>query len=467
MASRTLLAVLLAGILHLTLSAQEGYRVEVEIDGFTEDQLYLGYYYGDKQYLKDTVDRSEAGTFVFEDDEPLFPGVYLVVLPPDNNYFQILIDEDEQRFRLTTRVDDLQGSMAVEGSPENTLFYDYLGFLEERRQEAQALADTGVDASAPEVGAIDQRVRGRQEEIIAKHPRSFTAAIIRANMPIQPPAFEGDEETVQTRTWRYFQKHFFDHIDLADPRMLRTPFLFERVDYYVEKLQVQHPDTLARAIDTVLVRMRPAPQTFKFYLIHFLNTYARSKIVGMDAVYVHLVENYYATGEADWTDEEQLASIIDNARRLKPLLIGQTAPDLTVQRRDGSSVSLHEVEAPYTVLYFWRYDCGHCKETTPHLKTFFESYQDTGVKIFALCVKRDAEEIEGCWEYVDEQEIGDWIHAVDPGYSSFFPVKYNIKSTPQIYVLDADKRIVSKQIGGEQLPELMDRLLEKQRSPGE
>ena len=32
--------------------------------------------------------------------------------------------------------------------------------------------------------------------------------------------------------------------------------------------------------------MEPAKETFKYYLVHYLNKYAASKIVGFDAVYV-------------------------------------------------------------------------------------------------------------------------------------------------------------------------------------
>ena len=61
----------------------------------------------------------------------------------------------------------------------------------------------------------------------------------------------------------YTREHYFDHIDLSDPRMLRTPFLFQRVDYYINKLQVRHPDTLAQAIDEVLRQMEPAEETYQ------------------------------------------------------------------------------------------------------------------------------------------------------------------------------------------------------------
>lgn len=155
-----------------------------------------------------------------------------------------------------------------------------------------------------------------------------------------------------------------------DPRMIRTPFLFERVDYYIQKLNIQHPDSLSKAVEFVLEKMRPAEETFKYYLIHFLNFYAKSNIVGMDAVYVHLVDKYYAGGLAPWTDSTQLKNIVQNAAELKPTLIGKTAPDVQLDRRDGTKFKLSDIKSNYTVLYFWAYDCSFCKKSTPVINEF-------------------------------------------------------------------------------------------------
>ena len=53
--------------------ANEGYTIKVELSNFEETELYLAYYYGDKQYIKDTVQVSEDGSFTFSGDEALKP----------------------------------------------------------------------------------------------------------------------------------------------------------------------------------------------------------------------------------------------------------------------------------------------------------------------------------------------------------------------------------------------------------
>lgn len=448
--------------------AQAGHEINIKIEGFAEDQLFLAYYLGDKQYIQDTVQRQKDGSFTFQGDEVLEGGIYLVVLPPDNQFFQILVDGNNQRFSLTTVMGEEQTKRTkFKNSPDNAAFYGYLNYLNDQRvlaEEIQKRLDAAPDETAKEpiqaaLETLNEKVLAYQKKLVSDNPNTLTAAIIRANLPTEFPEFEGTDEEVNTKKWRWLQEHYFDNLDLADPRMLRTPFLFQRVDYFVQKLQVQHPDTLAKAVDAVLEKMKPADKTYRYYLIHFLNFYAASKYVGMDAVYVHIVENYYAKGLAPWTDEEQLTKIVDNAARLKPLLIGKTAPDIRMQRRDGSQLSLSEVDAPFTVLYFWRYDCGHCKTSMPVLKEFHEKFKDRGVKIFAGCAK-NRDEVQGCWDYVDENEIGEWIHVVDPLGRSRFMTLYDLKTTPQIYILDKDKKILSKRLGAEQLDELMTRLLD-------
>lgn len=446
--------------------AQAGHDIKVTIKDYDQPELYLAYHLGDKQYIKDTVKIDSDGAFHFKGEETLEGGVYLVVMAPDNNFFQILIDDKNQHYALTTSKDNPAEHISFTNTTDNQLFYDYLAYINAQRPEAErmnkeleAAGEAEKEALLKAQAALNDKVLAYQQKMIKEHPKTLTAAIIRANLPFDTPEFEGDEQEQQLKRWRYTQKHYFDNIDLGDARLLRTPFLFGRIDYFINKLQVQHPDTLALAVDQVLEKLKPAQESFKFFLVHYLNEYAKSKIVGMDAAYVHLVDNYYKTGLASWTDEESLEKILESSDKLKPLLIGKIAPDILMQKKDGTKISLHDVKSEYTILYFWRYDCGHCKESTPHMKAFYEKFKDKGVTIFAICTKF-TDEVGGCWDYVEDNGIQDWLHTVDPYHQSRFSKIYDIRSTPQIFVLDDKKEILSKRIGAEQLEELMDKIIE-------
>ena len=456
----------------MAFAQSSGHEIKVKIDNFQEKELYLGYYLQDKQYLLDTTTLGADGFFTFSGDGITPGGLYLIVMPPDNQYFQLLIDENSQRFSVHCK-DPKQPAegMTIKGSEDNKLFYDYLNFLAAKRPEAASLQNAIDNPDTPErkkedlqkkIDAINQEVMDYQHNIIGKYSQTLTAAVIRSNLPLDLPEFEGEDKTdIEVKKWQYAKNHYFDNLDLADPRMLRTPFLFQRLDHYVNKMTVQHPDSINQSLYYLLEKMKPAEETFKYYLIHFLNTYAKSQIVGFDAIYVFLAKTYYESGQAPWTDEEQLAKIIENANRLEPLLIGKIAPNIKMQTQDNQEIWLHDFQSPYTVLFIWDPDCGHCKKSMPGMIDFYNQYKDRGVAVFAICTKL-YDELQKCWDYIEEIGMGVWFNTVDPYNRSKFRTIYDVKTTPQIYILDDQKVILSKRIGAEQLPEVMEQILKMQ-----
>ncbi len=449
-----------------------GYDIEVTIDGFAGGELYLANYFLDKQYIVDTA-AYVNGKAVFRDTGRLKEGMYLLVLPPDNDYAQLLIDED-QDFKLRTKSGDLTGGMRVEGSDENERFFAYLHLLDELRPRADSLRAIVNDSTSTEaqrtaaqaaVERIDEGVIAEQRRIKTTASGSILAGLLRSFDEPQMPDFTGSEEEVQRQQYLYYKDHYFDGVDLADPRGLRSTYLDQKVNYYLDKLVVPTPDSINKELDRLLAAMAPAPETFRAYVSKFLNQYASSKIVGQDAVYAHLGEKYYMdAAQTPWIDSTTRAKIEENVLRLKPLLIGQPAPELTTFRQDGQPLRLQDLDAAYTVLFFFDPECGVCKKQTPTLVEFAMDYAAKGVKVVSVCTKLGREG-DTCWPYVaDKEHMADAIiNTNDPYHRSKFKVSYDISSTPQIYVLDREKRIVSKRIAAEQLGEVVDNLM-KMRS---
>ena len=458
----SLLALLL--VIPFTM-AQPGYQISGELTGYDQDTIYLGYYFADKQYLIDTSTVVD-GQFEFSAGDTLKAGVYLVVMPPDNKFFQIVINEPFPKFSLKGIHGDLESTISFEGSLDNTVFYDNLRYIAGMRKMADSLnqvkasAQNEADKAAVDVSLNDlnAKVESYQGNLVTKHPELLTSTLIKAGFRIDLPEFAGTQEEIQQQQYLHYKRHYFDHMDLGDDRLIRCPqhTLYDRVNYYVDKLTPKHPDSIILSLDYLLTKMEPAENTYRTFLIKFLNDYAASKIVGMDAVYVHLVDQYYSQGKAPWVDETQLAKIIGNARDAKPTLIGKTAPDFTVQTRDSANISLYDIKDPYTVLVFWAHDCGHCEETMPDMAKFQDDYRDKGVTVFSVCTKVLKDE-PACWDFVDEKEIGNLINTSDmTGGRSFVRTLYNVRRTPKLFVLDADKKIITKELSIEQLREYFD-----------
>lgn len=463
---RIYLILLLCGLSLAT--AAQGFTVTVNVPGYSGQQAFLGYYLGESQYVMDTVEYADE-KFVFEGDEPLESGFYLLVFPPENNYCQLLIDARDTDIRITLDPDMVTKPIAVEGAPDTRLFYQYAEFIGERRKSAGAL-QTELESTQDEkrltqieqeLEAINDEVEDKQEEFLVEHAGTLTAMLIKSSMEPEIPEFEGADEEVDEKVFNYYKAHYFDNIEMRDPRLARTPFMGEKIKYYVDKLTVQQPDSICKSIDHILGQFDKDSEAFQVFLVSFLNKYAKSKIVGMDAVYVHLVNEYYAQGLAPWTDEEQLAKIVKNASTLEPILIGKAAPDLKLQDRDKAPVTVHGIEADYTVLFFWDPECGHCKKSVPKIIEFYEEYNPKGVEILAICTKLQEGE-KACWEAVDDRGMDIWKNASDPYLRSRFKQIYDVRTTPQIFILDKDKKIIMKRIGAEQLPDVLDHFIREE-----
>lgn len=446
----------------------QGYKLEVKVDNYSNDTLLLGYHLGNKQYIADTA-FVENNSFTFSGEIALKPGMYLVITKPDNKFFQLLLsDTINQKFDVYLDLAQENPSIISKISVENQLFSDYAKLLGDKRKEVETLnkSKEGVtdEAKLEEIDnqlvAINKEVKDFQNGILTQYPESLLAGIVRSNIEINVPEFTEAPETDRARMrFEYYKKHFFDNIDLTDSRMLYSPISFSKVNYYVEKMTVQHPDSIAVAIDDVLAIVEPNQEVFRYFLSHYLTFYGNSKYVGMDAVYVHLADNYYAKGKTPWTDEESLEKIVKSAGELRPTLVGKISPNLILNDRNGGKIELHKIQADYTVLIFWAPDCGHCKKTMPKLNEFYDVYSKTGVELIAVCTKTTSK-VPDCWSFIDEHKIDNWINAVDPYLKSNFSVLYNIKTTPRVFILDKDKKIVSKGIGPEQIAEVIDSLRE-------
>ncbi|MEQ1744429.1 MAG: redoxin domain-containing protein [Saprospiraceae bacterium] len=467
----------------ISLNAQKGHNLRVKLDNYAEKELVLGFHYGDKQYVKDTVTADADGYFAFQADTLLPCGVYLFVLKPDNAFIQILLSENDQSFTMHTDAKDVVGKMKVKGSPENKLFYEYLSFLNKMRTEADTIKAQMTRASGNEAdslrlvkesGELDKQVRKFQSDLVTKNAETLTAKIIKSSLELEIPEFEGaDAREIQMKKYYWYRAHYFDNFNLSDPCLLRSPVLHPKVDNYISKIVPQHPDSINTAMDEVIRKMKGAEETYKFYLIHYLNSFAKSTTVGMDACYVHLALHYYCNGGAPWVKPEDLEKICDNAKRLEPILIGKIAPNIIVKDNQDRPASLWDVDADYTVLFFWAPDCSHCKKAAPHMVEFAKKFKDRGVKVFAVCTavattKEDAntpEKVkETCWKGLQEKEFSDFLflNNYDPYVQSRYKTLFDVQTTPQIFVLDRKHEILMKRIGAEKLNEIMEDLMRHQ-----
>lgn len=435
------------------------YDIDIEINNYENDTLIVGHYYADKQLVYDTLITDKKGKFSLAGDDSIDPGVYFLLALPMKKHVQFFVNGIDDEFDIEWDIQSNEG-IKVKGSKDNNLFLDYVKFLSTQRpladgfNQRMVIADsTGVEDKEAENGLIEieERVAAFQDETVKKMPESITARFITASKSPEVPDFD-DAENDKYARFRFLRNHYFDNIDLGDPVNLKTPFLHGRINLYMEKITPKDPDSTIRSIEIILEKMEPAPDTYKYYLSHFLNKYAQMKIVGFDKVYVHLVDNYYAKGKAEWVDEETLVKMKSQADDLRNILIGETFPDITTYKIDSTAVRLWDVESPYTIVLFWAHDCGHCTKSMPDIVSFYDEFQSQGVTLISICTKGQ-KKMKPCQEAVPGKKMDKFINTFD--YYQRYRNKVKIRTTPKIFILDKDKKILIKDIPSKELKNIM------------
>jgi hypothetical protein len=434
-------------------AAGEGYVIRFQVKGIKDTICLIATYYGNGTFVKDTVKVDGAGRFTFTAKEDYPKGIYLAVIN-DKSYFEFILNND-RKFSMETDRKDLPGKMVITGSPENSLFYDYLSYNKTKYTEIQALqrlivrgktSKDSVKLLNEKSDAINKDIIRYKLDIAEKHPASFVAFFINAmrepEVPDIPVLKNGRKDS--TFAYRYIRAHYWDGTDFTDDRLLRTPVFDNKLKKYFDKVLIQSPDTLINEYDILIEKSRPNPEMFK-YLVWFATYHSESsEIMGFDRIFVHVVDTYYLTHQATWEKQSVVENLIKKANRIRPLLIGQVAPNMIMLDTSNQPVSMYSVKSNFLILFFWDPDCGNCEQEIPKLKDFYEKQKDSlGLKIFAVC--SDSTVVK--WKSAIRKKKMNWINVDGPRtLTGNYHDQYDVFSTPVIYILNNRKEIIAKRL---------------------
>ncbi|MDH5599362.1 MAG: thioredoxin-like domain-containing protein [Cyclobacteriaceae bacterium] len=456
---------ILSGIIYLAftpiLHAQNGYEISFTIPELPDTGMVLAYYYSESTYTKDTARSDKDGRFVFKGDKKLDRGVYIVVLEANKTkLFDFVIDRS-QNFRVETSTTNFYKFLKT-NDPDNHLFADNLLFTVEMNKKANPFVEIINDTTAGEsekmearnqISAINQRVTLYQDSLIQVNPNALVTKMLKArkNIEVPEPPMNSDGKIDSSFQYKYFKKHYWDNMDLMDDGLIRLPFpLYQnKIEDYFSRLVLPLPDSVNKEIDQLAALVKSNRETYKFFIWTLTTKYWSPDVMGLDAVFVHLYDRYYASGEMDyWANGQLKNNLKEQATRIRLSMIGMTAPNLIMQDIAGKPVSMYDLKNNYTILYFYDPDCGHCKTETPVLANFKKNTK-VDVQVYAVSVDTSLVKMKN---YIKEMGLESWVNVNGPRtYVGHYQSLYDAMSTPTLYILDEKKKIIAKKIPAAQL----------------
>ncbi|MGZ3883931.1 MAG: thioredoxin-like domain-containing protein [Bacteroidia bacterium] len=489
-------------LLASTAFSQKGYDIKINIKNAPDTVAYLGRYYWDKPYLLDTCKKVRKGVIEFKGKDDLEKGMYLLISQGKSKYFDFFVN-DASSFTMNTNADDVERFMKVEGSKDNQDFAEYKQYMISKHMELDGFAKQTKGMSKSDSTKfmlekymkLDADVRKFETEFVEKHKGSFVADVLNLQkektLTDIPKASNGRPDSAYQYT--YYKTHFWDGVNFDDERLLRTPFFYERHKRYFDNVILPDPDTICVEVDKIISKTTQDGAMNQFFIGKYTYDYETSKYIGFDKVFVHMIDTYIRTGKAKKVyDESVTKKILERGDILKPLLIGSKSPDLMVidtingktihkmgfdtaktseslsklyakhaQQLQPMFTTLYGVKAKYTVLIFWDVDCSHCQTVIPKLlETYHELRKKYDIKVMSVYTQFDFEK----WrKYVIDKKL-DFINVYDPIHLNNVREKFDINSTPKIFILDKDKIIKGRGFDESEIPGFITRLEEMEKA---
>jgi len=143
---------------------------------------------------------------------------------------------------------------------------------------------------------------------------------------------------------------------------------------------------------------------------------------------------------------------------------GPLAPEITFENTEGIETTLSSMKGNIVLIDFWASWCRPCRVKHPELVATYQEFKDQPFKqanqfdIFSVSLDKS----KTAWLKAIEQDKLEWDNHVSDlkGWQSEVVKTYGIRGIPQNVLLDAEGRIIGRNLHGEQLKKVLQSLQE-------
>lgn len=126
------------------------------------------------------------------------------------------------------------------------------------------------------------------------------------------------------------------------------------------------------------------------------------------------------------------------------LMVGQLAPDFTLETLDGKKLRLMDLRGKKVLLNFWASWCAPCKEEMPVMQNVYEKHKDQNIEIVAVNLTFGREKISQVEKFVNNYEL---TFPIPLDIEAEVQDKYQIYPIPTSYFINEKGFIHSKYFG--------------------
>ena len=406
-------------------------KIKVKIENHQDSIYYLLKYKSDKTHT--ILDKSSVSDDykTFTNDINYDEGIYVLADSEQNPLFEILLGKDQ---KFSIHVEELMdlGSYKVKGCKETSAYFDIYSKTTHNKLHIKALESEMeyFPDNARKIDSIKLKHNEYLESIRIKNLNSFLDTYICFNKEIIVP------EEYKDNKEQYIIDHYFYDVLFGDTRILNTRLLKNKLDDYFDNyMSKQTPEVICQKIDDLIsmindseLRVQGSESSIRDYVLWYLySKYFNPENIENELVYIHLVDNYFSKLEIENLTDNIRKEIIKRADILRDITIRKTAPSISFTDDNGDTICLDNIKSKYTVLFFYKPDCQKCIRDK---------------RILGL-IKKRRNDLIVLEINISEDNYNNVSHDIIK--------KYDVMTTPTIYLLNKNKEIIAKHIKAEEV----------------
>lgn len=397
-----------------------------------------------QKYIKDSKIKTDTilvdnkkyavGKFEFTLPANAKKGMYRVTYKQrGQGYVDFLFNKENVEFTFNPQFPDQSINYSV--SKENKMYREFLEAIAIRQQQLDSIQMVGLKSpektsnkayltKLKQVEDVHNIYLNRSKGMLASN---FIKAIQRKN----PKTLITDRQ----QYFNYVVKNFFANMNFNSKELYNSSFLVDRISDYVFYLNYSDERELQEKLykeSIQLVMSKVTSEQFKKDVLEFLISQFNAK---KDVVMVdYLFDTFYKKLQPNMQSKKFKNKILKSLQAE----VGRIAPDFS-WKFDGKSYQLSKLkDAQKYILVFWSTKCSHCLRDMPKLHEYMKDIED--VKVIGYAIEKDNYD----WNnYI--YKLKSWHNVLGLNrWENKIARKYNVFSTPTYFVLDANKKIISK-----------------------
>jgi thiol-disulfide isomerase/thioredoxin len=210
-------------------------------------------------------------------------------------------------------------------------------------------------------------------------------------------------------------------------------------------------------IENYAIHLKELNEFVKNNMNNTLGLYATS-IRWKGAENLNFYDSLTMAFEITHPDLEITKKLREKVSRLQQTSIDGIAPDIEMKTPEGKNIRLSSVQKKYTLIDFWASWCGPCRSESNTLNDLYGKYNAKGFEIYGVSL----DDKKNKWLKAIEKDNRTWPNVSSlQGFKTPASYDYAVTALPDNYLIDANRKIIAKNIHGEELVTLINELLDK------